>query len=160
MITAPPQSVDVIRRRHNRVPWKGAISTVVVVAAGSSLALWALPPVGTPDNIVRSYVEAEFAQDWETTWGLMCEMARYDSGDYNSYVNSRTRSADADRVDVDVSIGPYYGLGGSPTSATIAVAVAATPVDERRDTRTYVGDMLLKIQNGELRVCSSNLQQR
>jgi hypothetical protein len=98
------------RRKPARIE---ALVTGVCTAAGLALALITLPPVQTPTQVVRAFVESGVRDDWPTAWELLCRPTHAAFGGYATFaqqmpsVDAYSQApSDVDVEVVDVSVHP------------------------------------------------------
>ena len=129
-----------------------AVATLAFVVLGTAAALFAMPPVPTPGNVAKAFVEARYDRNWSAAWELLCRPARDVVGDHTFY------SERSDYVfeylsmpeDVEVSTGHLYRTEwhGKP-----AVAVPIWITAENPENWETGGDLRLVEEDGQLRVC-------
>lgn len=158
MMLRAPLEDDWVRRERSRATYNGALLTALFVLGGAVLATVVLPPVPTPANVAKAYVNARFDRDWAAAWDLVCRPSREALGSYANYAEYADYWADRYRPpsDVSVSVGDLHGVpGGAGRSAIVTMSV--TSDDRHRESWEVGGELTLVEEDGAFRVCGQGL---
>jgi hypothetical protein len=140
------------RPRRRAVP-KHALIAGAAVAAGFGLAMAALPPFGTPQNVAKAYVQARFDDDPSAAWAVMCQPFQ-EAISYTSFEETVIGVNEYYFMpsDVDIAIDDVRGID-EPSGPAVRVGVTVTSDERNREDWALPIDLVLVEEGGAFRVC-------